>query len=251
MINDTLNDILAGSGTQKDREIASALLSHIIEIPDMDGKAMAALCGCSEEELNAFLSGLGYVDLQSFQKDCDNYHKAISKKPVLFDPRMSLAENIEDLTEKKLQTIRYSSLHLGQDRLRELAEAAMNSRRIYIFAQGSTRPLAHYLRTELLDMDLDVVLTDRNLLKDYKAEQGDLFIFLSIIGQSFKINPNIMAKVDKIQARKWLITCNYDIDFRGHRWVIPVEDLRYSKFAMMHALDLLVAEINDLYDKGL
>lgn len=251
MINEKLNEILADASDKANHEAAAAVSTHLTEIPDMSESELAELTGRSEEELNALIEKLGLKDYADLQNACTQYHKAISEKNLLFDARDSLAENIEEMTEKKLQTIRDTTLHLGQDRMRELADAALNSRHIYIFAQGGTRPLAHYLRTAMRTMDLDAQLTDQNLLKDYQAETGDLFIFLSIMGQSFKINPNVMARVDRIRSKKWLITCNYDIDFRGHRWVIPVQDTKYSEFAMEHALDLLIALMKVMYEKGL
>lgn len=250
MINDTLNEI-ANTSDSANRNLAEALLSHLVEIPDMSMAEAENELGCSEEELLALIKELHLADYEALQSACNDYHKAVSEKHLLFDINASLAENIEELTERKTQTIRDTTLHLGQDRMRELADAALNSRHIYIYAQGETRPLAHYLRTAMRTLDLDVVLTDQNLLKDYRAETGDLFIFLSIMGQSFKINPNIMAKIDKIRSKKWLITCNYDIDFKGHRWVIPVKDTKYSEFAMQHALDLLIALMKGMYEKGL
>jgi DNA-binding MurR/RpiR family transcriptional regulator len=250
MINDKLNEI-AKDEKNTSHELAAVLLAHLVEIPDMTSGELAGLAGCSEDELLSFIHALNLNSYEELQRACDDYHKAVSEKHLLFDINTSLAENIEELTERKLQTIRDTTLHLGQDRMRELADAALNSQHIYIYAQGETRPLAHYLRTAMMTMDMDVILTDQNLLKDYKAEPGDLFIFLSIMGQSFRINPNIMAKVDRIRSKKWLITCNHDIDFRGHRWVIPVKDTKYSEFAMQHALDLLIALMKGMYEKGL
>lgn len=251
MINEKLNELLADASRKDLYDTASAVLAHLIEIPDMSEAELVALIGCSEEEVNHLTEALSLKDYSDLQAACNAYHKAVSEKHLLFDPNASLAENIEELTERKMQTIRNTTLHLGQDRMRELADAALNSRHIFIYAQGETRPLAHYLRMAMRTMELDAALTDQNLLKDYQAETGDLFIFLSIMGQSFKINPNIMAKVDRIRSKKWLITCNYDIDFRGHRWVIPVEDTKYSEFAMQHALDLLIALMKGMYEKGL
>ena len=124
MINEKLNELLADASRKDLYDTASAVLAHLIEIPDVSEAELAALIGCSEEEVNHLTEALSLKDYSDLQAACNAYHKAVSEKHLLFDPNASLAENIEELTERKMQTIRNTTLHLGQDRMRELADAA-------------------------------------------------------------------------------------------------------------------------------
>lgn len=249
MINEILQTLLhTKNGTQA--HLAEIIVTKYDTLKEISDEDFAIMAKVSLTDLQAFLKLFSADSIATFIKNYANEIKHFTSKKTLFTKHSSLAENIEELTEKKLSTIRYTTLHLGQDRLREVADTILRSNRIYVYAQGETRSLAHYLRTALKTLDYDVILTDENLTDSFPSEAKSLFLFLSLQGISFKENPLIMQKINEIRAKKWLITCNHDINFSGNRWVIPVQDDVYSEFALQHALDVLIALCKDLCEKG-
>lgn len=247
MVTDKLNELLSQTEPNSaDYSTALWLKDHLSVISSQTLKQSAEQCGVSPTMLSGLVHSLGFENYRDFRQACQDFAPAASYRRILFADEESLDHNIERMTEYKLANIRYCTERLGQDRMRELARAVINAGRIYIFAQGYTRPLAHYLRTELLLYGKDVIITDRQMEEDYKTNPEDLFIFLSIIGQSFRLNPEIAAKAGRIRTRKWLVTCNEELEFNGERWVVPVRDKDYSEFVIRHALDLLLALIQKL-----
>jgi DNA-binding MurR/RpiR family transcriptional regulator len=248
MVNGKLMQFLENceEGSTQQR-IAGFAASHLDEIPGMTADEMAEACGVSKTTLMSFVRALGYDGYVSFRNACLQEEKDetpdYSTDGSLFDRTRSLAENIDRMTERKLENIRFCMDRLGQDQMRRVANDVLKSRRVYIFAQGGTRPLAHLLSTELKINGKEVVITDANLQENYNPGKDDLFVFLSIIGQSFKEHPDLMERVNRYHTNKWLITCNQEIDFQGHRWVIPVREKEFSEFVIRHALDLLFAYI--------
>lgn len=239
----------AEQGGAKDK-ITEYLLGHLAGVPDMTADELSAACDVSKTTLLNYIRELGYDGITSFKQACreeaDEDEEVYSIDGSLFNGLLSLAENIERMTAKKVENIEFCSARLGQDQLRRVANDVIRSKRVYIFAQGGTRPLAHLLSTQLKNYGKEVVITDANLEQNYNPGKDDLFIFLSIIGQSFKVHPELMDKIERYITNKWLITCNQDIDFQGHRWVIPVKEREFSEFVIRHALDLLFAFIETI-----
>lgn len=247
MITERLDEILSGGNKDSaDYQMAKWLKDHLAVISTQTLKVTAEQCGVSATMLSGFVHSLGFGDYRDFREMCREYAPKSAYRRILFDDEASLAENIETMTQRKVDAILYSTQRLGQDRMRELAWAVIKAKRIYIFAQGYTRPLAHYLRTELMLYGKEVEITDRELENDYRPAKDDLFIFLSIIGQSFRLNPEIAVRVNSIRANKWLVTCNEELEFSGERWVVPAKDSDYSEFSLHHALDLLLALIQEM-----
>lgn len=247
MITEKLEEILSREEKNSaDYQTALWLKNHLSVISSQTLKVTAEQCGVSATMLSGLVHSMGYEDYREFREQCRAYEPAASYRRILFSDEMGLADNIEMMSQKKIENILYCTERLGQDRMRELVRAIMKARRIYIFAQGYTRPLAHYLRTELLLYNKEVEITDRQMENDYRPSPDDLFIFLSIIGQAFRLNPEIAVRVNSIRANKWLITCNEDLEFSGERWVVPTKDSDYSEFAIRHALDLMLALIQKL-----
>ena len=248
MINEKLMLFREGmeEGTPQDR-ITEYLLGHLPTVKDMTAEELAVACDVSKTTLMKYIRDLGYDGITSFKQACreeeDEDETVYSVDGSLFDRTLSLAQNIDRMTAKKVENIEFCSSRLGQDQMRRVANDVIHSRRVYIFAQGGTRPLAHLLSTELKNYGKEVVITDANLEQDYNPGKEDLFVFISIIGQSFKVHPELMDKIERYITKKWLITCNQDIDFQGHRWVIPVKEREFSEFVIRHALDLLFAFI--------
>lgn len=245
MVIEKLEEILSREEKNSaDYKTALWLKDHLSVISSQTLKSTAEQCGVSATMLSGLVHSMGYGDYREFREDCRSFEPAAaSYRRILFSDEKSLADNIEMMSKKKIENILYCTERLGQDRMRELVRAIMKAGRIYIFAQGYTRPLAHYLRTELLLYNKDVEITDRQMENDYRPAADDLFIFLSIIGQAFRLNPEIAVRVNSIRANKWLITCNEDLEFSGERWVVPTKDSDYSEFAIRHALDLMLALI--------
>ncbi len=247
MITERLDEILSREDQgSSDYNTAAWLKDHLSVISSQTLKTTAEQCGVSPTLLSGLVKSMGFEDYRDFREQCRNFAPTASYRRILFADEDSLAENIEEMTRRKIETIEYTTERIGQDRMRELAYRVMKAKRIYIFAQGYTRPLAHYLRTELMLYGKEVVITDRQLEDDYRVAKGDLFIFLSIIGQAFRVNPEIAVKINSIRADKWLITCNEELEFSGERWVVPAKDSDYSEFAIRHALDLLLALIQKM-----
>lgn len=247
MVNERLEEILSREDKNSaDYQAALWLKDHLSVISSQTLKTTAEQCGVSATMLSGLVRSMGYEDYRDFREQCRTYEPTASYRRILFSDEMGLADNIEMMSKKKIENILYCTERLGQDRMRELVRAIMKARRIYIFAQGYTRPLAHYLRTELLLYNKEVEITDRQMENDYRPSPDDLFIFLSIIGQAFRLNPEIAVRVNSIRAHKWLITCNEDLEFSCERWVVPTKDSDYSEFAIRHALDLMLALIQKL-----
>lgn len=247
MVIERLEEILSREDKDSaDYKAALWLKDHLSVISSQTLKTTAEQCGVSATMLSGLVHSLGFSDYREFREACRSYEPVASYRRILFSDEKSLADNIEIMSEKKIENIRYCTERLGQDRMRELVRAIMKAKRIFIFAQGYTRPLAHYLRTELMLYNKNVEITDRQLENDYRPAADDLFIFLSIIGQAFRVNPEVAVRMNSIRANKWLITCNEDLEFSGERWVVPTKDSDYSEFAIRHALDLLLALIQKL-----
>ena len=247
MVTEKLNEILSREDqASADYKTAAWLQEHLSEISSQTLKTTAEQCGISATMLSNFVHSLGYADYRDFRDECRSYAPVSSYRRILFADETGLAANIDTVTRKKIENIEYCSQRLGQDRMRELAAAVLKSRRIYVFAQGYTRPLAHYLSTELKQLGKEVEITDQQMEREYKPAANDLFIFLSIIGQTFKVNPDIAEKINRIHANKWLVTCNEELEFRGERWVVPSKDFDYSEFSLRHALDLLLALLQQM-----
>ncbi len=244
MVKERLEEILSREKKDSaDYRTALWLKDHLSVISSQTLKSTAEQCGVSATMLSGLVRSMGYEDYRDFREQCRAFEPVASYRRILFSDEKSLAENIELVSAKKIENLQYCTERLGQDRMRELVRDIMKARRIYIFAQGYTRPLAHYLKTELALYNKDVEITDRQMENDYRPAADDLFIFLSIIGQAFRLNPEIAVRVNSIRANKWLITCNEDLEFSGERWVVPTKDSDYSEFAIRHALDLLLALI--------
>ncbi len=248
MINEKLKLYREGieqGGTQD--QIIEYVLTHLAGVGDMTADELAAACDVSKSTLINFIHELGFDGITSFRQACreeaDEEEEVYSIDGSLFNRTLSLAQNIDRMTAKKVENIEFCSSRLGQDQMRRVANDVIRSKRVYIFAQGGTRPLAHLVSTMMKNYGKEVVITDANLEQDYNPGKDDLFIFLSIIGQSFKVHPELMDKIERYITNKWLITCNQDIDFQGHRWVIPVKEREFSEFVIRHALDLLFAFI--------
>ncbi len=246
MMIDRLNKSLhENAPTTKSYVMTEFICEHLFDIPSWTIKELASQCDVSEKEMKEHIKGLGYEDYNSLKKDCKEYVKSIPERRVLFAPGVSLSENIENMTNNVIRNIQFSTDHLGQDQLRKLARDVIRSKRIFIFAQGYTRPLAHLLRTELMLYGKEVILMDQDLQEAYNPDRNDIMIVLSIIGQAFVMHPSIKFKAESYRTNRWLITCNEDIDFEGKRLVLPVQDRDYSEFVMKHVLDLLLAFIQE------
>ncbi len=247
MVIEKLEEILSRENNDSaDYKTALWLKDHLSVISSQTLKTTAEQCGVSSTMLSGLVHSLGFEDYREFREECRSFEPVASYRRILFSDEMGLADNIETVTEKKIENIRYCTERIGQDRMRELVRAIMKAKRIFIFAQGYTRPLAHYLRTELMLYNKNVEITDRMMETDYRPAADDLFIFLSIIGQAFRVNPEVGVRINSIRANKWLITCNEELEFSGERWVVPTKDSDYSEFAIRHALDLLLALIQKL-----
>ena len=247
MIIEKLDEILCREDQgSTDYKTANWLKDHLSVISSQTLKTTAEQCDVSPTLLSGLVRSMGFENYRDFREQCRKFAPAQSYRRILFADEAGLAENIEEMSRRKIENILWCTERIGQDRMRELAFSVMKAKRVYIFAQGYTRPLAHYLRTELQLYGKEVVIMDRKLEDDYRLTKGDLFIFLSIIGQTFRVNPEIAVRINSIRADKWLITCNEELEFSGERWVVPAKDSDYSEFAMRHALDLLLALIQKM-----
>lgn len=249
MIVDKLNDILNTNNHDTTSYIISKFIkNNITMIHTMTIDEVAKGCYVSKGQISKYVKNLEFETYGEFKSACLEYYDSIKRKDTILSSQNNVIENSKEFTleiNKSLQflvkEINYSILNIFINEIKE-------SPKIYIYAQGDARSLCHLFQSGCGGFDKEVIICDADFIKEIVFEESDILIIISTNGQSFYYDQRrIIKRLKEANVRKWIITCDKNIEFSSEKLIIPSYNKKYNEFALRHILDIVIANLQTEY----
>ncbi|UUX34912.1 MurR/RpiR family transcriptional regulator [Fundicoccus culcitae] len=249
MIMDKLNDIT--NSYQKDSTtylLSQFFQEHIHEIPYLTIGEIAQRTHISKSQISKYVRHLDYKDYIDFKDACMNYITSLERRQNPFERHDSFEVNAEIFNKEFFNQINYSMTHIDNKNINRLIQQINQAKTVYLYGQGDARFLCYQIQTELQILNKHAIVSDSDFNLNYNIAPDDLFILLSINGNTFKYNHNIVRRLDAVTAQRWLVTSKDRLNFNGNQLIFPVEDNRYSEYLFKYMIDLLLLNIKRVQD---
>jgi len=169
-----------------ERQVAGFVTSHQAEAVNMSMMQVAKRAGVSDASVLRFTRALGYDGFNAFKIALAAELLSPSEETFeLVQPTDPPDRIISKVIATNVQTLQDTLQTLDPEQLREAVAAISTARRLYIFAVGTSTPVADWLYDRLFRLGLPaVVITDpyRQLVQAAICEDGDVVVAISRSG---------------------------------------------------------------------
>ena len=241
MIIDKVNDIINGHTSKNSLYVFCVFIKeNIAKIPRMTIEDIAKACYISKGQVSKCIRNLDYQNYEEFIYECYSYLDSLERRQLFIDKKLSLKENISIFSDNFLKNIQYTQKYLDYTQIEELIKNIKTSRKIYLYAQGDARSLIYNIQRELNIYHINTIICDMDLKKEYSFTNQDLFIVISINGDTFHYDKRIIQRLRKTKVNKWLITCQNDINFCENQIFIHCLHFSYHVYMMRYIIDIIL-----------
>lgn len=242
MIMDKLNMMINYSDESSTKYIISNFVkNNIIKIPNMTITQLASACYTSKGQISKYIQSLGYETMQDFKLDCIEYIESIPRTDkTIYSIEKNIKDQYESFTKDIIYSLQYTLKTIDIILLKQLIEDIQHSKRIFVYAHGHARTLCTYIQNELSIKLKEVIICDVDFMKTYHFEEIDLLLLISVNGNTFYFDRNIVHNILEKNVNTWLISCNQQLKFSKNFLYVPTENNQYNDYILRHIIDYIL-----------
>ncbi|GET09369.1 MurR/RpiR family transcriptional regulator [Ligilactobacillus agilis] len=242
MIMDKLNMMINYSDESSTKyNISKFIKNNINEIPNMTITQLAALCYTSKGQISKYVQSLGYETMQDFKLDCIEYIESIPRNnKASYSITKNIKAQYESFTNDIIYSLQYTLKAIDTKLLKKLIEDLHYSNRVFIYAHGHARTLCTYIQNELSVKLKEVIICDVDFMKSYHFEEMDLLLLISVDGNTFYFERDIVHSILEKNVNTWLISCNQQLKFPKNFLYVPTPNKQYSDYILRHVIDYIL-----------
>ena len=242
MLIDKLNQILNFEDESSVSYVISLFIKkNLKEIPKLSIDYIACSCHTSKSQISKYVKSLGYGTMKEFKDACiDNISSFERTNITLFSLQKNTIEQFTDFTKDLICELNYTMKKIDEKKLSSLLHDLQKSKRVFVYGHGHASALCSYVQNEFSAKGKETVICDVDFAKKYVFCESDILIVISINGNTFQFEKEVIQNILSCPVNTWLISCEKNIDFSEKFLYIPTIKEKYNAIMLRHILDFIL-----------
>lgn len=247
MLINKINDILNTTYTNDTyHTICKYIKDNISDIENMSIDKIAEECYVSKSMISKFTKKLGYETFKDFKYECETHSKLLKDlQPITsytsYDLRANVIEEMDSITN----ALRNASNKIDYKKLNNLVNDINKAPYIVAIGHGASKNVCETMQFYLDYLKKSVIISDSDFTIEDSIDDNAIILIVSANGNMFQYNSRIINKINKLKQKKWLITCNSEIDNIENIVVVPSKNKEINDMLTMFITKVIV---NILYN---
>lgn len=242
MLMDKLNEILNSAEESSLKYVISQYIKqNIDQIATYSIQKIADDCFTSKGQISKFIHNIGYDRMADFKYDCIDYIEGIQRtNHAIFSLDQDAGQQLSTFTQQLFQAILYCMQNISINHLQQLIHDIQHCQRLFVYGHGHARYFCTYIQNELSSKLKEVIICDVDFIKTYTFKQQDVLLFISVNGNTFSYEKEIIQQLNQVKVNTWLMSCNSNVQFRKKTLIIPSHHILYNDYVLRHILDFIL-----------
>lgn len=244
MLMNKINDILNTTYTNDTyHTICKYIKDHISEISDMSIDEMAEGCFVSKSMISKFTKKLGYETFKDFKYDCEIHCDSIKYMPTIEYKSEDLRENVIETMDSITNAFRNTANKINYKALDNLIEDINKCSCVVAVGHGGSKNVCESLQFYLDYINKPVLIADVDFNREVLIEENAIILIISANGNILKHDSRLINKINKLKHKKWLITCNSEVNKIENTVVIPSKDTFINDMLTMFMVKVIATRL--------
>ena len=249
MLMNKINNILNTTYTNDTyHSICKYIKDNILEIQNMSIDEIAEGCFVSKSMISKFTKKLGYETFKDFKYDCEIHCDLIKYMPTTEYKSNNLRENVIETMDLITNAFRNAANKIDYEALDSLIEDIEKCSCVVAVGHGASKNVCESLQFYLDYMNKPVMIADTDFTREALVEEKAIILLISANGNIFKHDRRLINKINSLKQKKWLLTCNSNIDTNtiDNIVVIPSKDKAINEMLTMFMVKVIANRLKHI-----